>query len=84
MSFVDLFWFAATVFLGVVSWFRFRSGMQPIGSATVAGLMLAAALAICFGEERIAMTLQGIGIVIAGLTMALNERWKRSQRKLNR
>ena len=69
------------IFLSLICWLRFRAGRQPLGSLVVGCAMLAAVAAIAYDADGIAKCFQVGGLVIAGILIFRDERWKRSQRQ---
>ena len=80
MTALDSYWLGSTAFLTVIAFLRFRAGLQKIGSLTVAVFMALSAIAILCGAEKLAYAFQIVGVVFSAGMIALNERWKRTQK----
>ena len=73
MTFMHPLEIASPAFLSIICWLRVCKRRQPMGSLIVGCTTLAAAVAAAYDADRIAITLEIVGIVIAGM-MILNGR----------
>lgn len=78
MPVIDIIWLASTLALSVIGLIRFRERRQPIGSLVVAVAMLFSACLVVANFERAAQVVQLSGIVVAGVLIISQERWKRN------
>lgn len=76
---IDIPWFLVTAMFMIIAWLRYRAGLQRYGSLIVASLMAASIICIVSGLEIVAEALQIVGLVISGLLIYGEERWKRSK-----
>lgn len=83
MNVTNAMWLLSTVMLGAVTAWRARTGQQRVGSLIVSAAMSLAAACIVVGWETGAYFFQFSGLVVAGLLIWAERRWKRGRRALS-
>lgn len=76
MTLIDLTWLCSSLVLAAIGMMRFRQERQPLGSLVVAIAMFASACLIVADFERTAQAVQLVGIVVAGVLIIGQERWR--------
>lgn len=82
MNLTNAMWLLSTVMLAAVTAWRARTGQQRVGSLIVSAAMSLASACIVGGWENAAYFFQIAGLVVAGLLIWAELRWKRGQRAL--